>query len=65
MDAVTRAAGVRIDVLQSFRAYAAGDEVKFPLGREVDLISGTLEMLGVQPPTDLSDLNNEKEITNG
>ena len=65
MDAVTRAAGVRIDVLQSFRAYADTDEVKFPLGREADLMKGVLEMLGVQPPTDLSDLNNEKEQTNG
>jgi len=65
MNSTIKAAGVRMDVLQTFRAYDDDDEVKFPLGREADLIKGVLEMLGVQPPTDLSDLNNETVQANG
>jgi len=59
MDSTTASAGVRMDILMSFRSYLDTDKVLFPLGRENDVIKGALEMMGVIPPKDLSDDNND------
>ena len=64
MDATTKAAGVRVQVLQLFREYSDSDVVNMPFSRDVDLIQAVLTLLGVVPPVDLKDDNAEVKTEN-
>lgn len=64
MDATTKAAGVRMHVLQLFREYSDTDTVNMPFGRDIDLIKAVLELMGVVPPVDLKDDNAEVQTDN-